>query len=109
MALRGRGTAGGQATREAGHLYRRQGRLHGLTIYLATYWARSGVRVNTITLGGVESGQPAEFLTKATSRIPMGRMASPTDFQGALVYLCSDAAAFVTGANVVVDGGKTVW
>ena len=83
--------------------------LHGLTIYLSTYWARAGVRVNTITLGGVESGQPAEFLTKATSRIPMGRMASPTDFQGALVYLCSDAAGFVTGANLVVDGGKTVW
>jgi NAD(P)-dependent dehydrogenase (short-subunit alcohol dehydrogenase family) len=83
--------------------------LHGLTIYLATYWALAGVRVNTITLGGVESGQPAGFLAKATARIPMGRMARPHDFQGALVYLCSDAAAFVTGANLVVDGGKTIW
>jgi NAD(P)-dependent dehydrogenase (short-subunit alcohol dehydrogenase family) len=83
--------------------------LHGLTMYLATYWAGSGVRVNTISLGGVESGQPAEFLERAAQRIPMGRMAQPHDFQGALVYLCSDAAAFVTGANLVVDGGKTIW
>jgi len=83
--------------------------LHGLTIYLATYWADAGVRVNTITLGGVESGQPAGFLERATQKIPLGRMAQPHDFQGALVYLCSDAAAFVTGANLVVDGGKTIW
>lgn len=83
--------------------------LHGLTIYLAAYWADAGVRVNTITLGGVESGQPAEFLQRAVRKIPMGRMARPHDFQGALVYLCSDAAAFVTGANLVVDGGKTIW
>jgi NAD(P)-dependent dehydrogenase (short-subunit alcohol dehydrogenase family) len=83
--------------------------LHGLTLYLATYWAQSGVRVNTISLGGVESGQHAAFLERASSKIPMGRMAQPHDFQGALVYLCSDAAAFVTGANLVVDGGKTIW
>ena len=83
--------------------------LHGLTMYLATYWAKQGVRVNTITLGGVENAQPADFLERAAARIPMGRMAQPDDFQGALVYLCSDAAAFVTGANLVVDGGKTVW
>jgi NAD(P)-dependent dehydrogenase (short-subunit alcohol dehydrogenase family) len=83
--------------------------LHGLTLYLATYWAQAGVRVNTITLGGVENGQPAAFIERATARIPMGRMAQPHDFQGALVYLCSDASAFVTGANLVVDGGKTIW
>jgi NAD(P)-dependent dehydrogenase (short-subunit alcohol dehydrogenase family) len=83
--------------------------LHGLTLYLATYWAEVGIRVNTISLGGVESGQPAAFLARAAARIPLGRMAQPHDFQGALVYLCSDAAAFVTGANLVVDGGKTIW
>ncbi len=83
--------------------------LHGLTIYLATYWADRGVRANTITLGGVENGQPSAFLERAASRIPLQRMAQPHEFQGALVYLCSDAAAFVTGANLVVDGGKSVW
>ena len=83
--------------------------LHGLTIYLAAYWASVGVRVNTITVGGVENGQPAGFLARAADRIPMGRMAQPADFQGALVYLCSDAASFVTGANLVVDGGKSIW
>lgn len=83
--------------------------LHGLTIYLATYWAHAGVRVNTITLGGVEYGQPADFLARAASRIPKGRMALPHEFQGALAYLCSDASSFVTGANLVVDGGKSVW
>ena len=67
------------------------------------------MRVNTISLGGVENGQPAAFIERATARIPMGRMAQSHDFQGALVYLCSDAAAFVTGANLVVDGGKTIW
>jgi len=83
--------------------------LHGLTLYLATYWADAGVRVNTITLGGVQSGQPATFMERAAARIPLGRMALPHEFQGALVYLCSDASSFVTGANLVVDGGKCVW
>jgi NAD(P)-dependent dehydrogenase (short-subunit alcohol dehydrogenase family) len=83
--------------------------LHGLTMYLATYWAAAGVRVNTITVGGVENGQPGEFLARAASRIPMGRMGLPHEYQGALVYLCSDASSFVTGANLVVDGGKSVW
>lgn len=83
--------------------------LHGLTLYLATYWAGAGVRVNTISLGGVENAQPREFLDRAASRIPMGRMALPHEFQGALVYLCADASSFVTGANLVVDGGKSVW
>ena len=83
--------------------------LHGLTIYLSTYWAHLGVRANTITVGGVQNGQPADFLERAASRIPMNRMALAHEFQGALVYLCSDAAAFVNGANLVVDGGKSVW
>ena len=83
--------------------------LHGLTLYLATYWAQDGVRANTLSLGGVEQGQPAMFLERAEAKIPLGRMARPHDFKGALVYLCSDAASFVTGANVVVDGGKTIW
>jgi NAD(P)-dependent dehydrogenase (short-subunit alcohol dehydrogenase family) len=83
--------------------------LHGLTLYLATYWASAGVRVNTITVGGVENAQSPEFVDRAASRVPVGRMALAHEFQGALVYLCSDASSFVTGANLVVDGGKSVW
>lgn len=83
--------------------------LHGLTLYLATYWAPAGVRVNTLVLGGVENGQPADFLERAASRIPMARMARPDEFGGGLVYLLSDAASFVTGAELVVDGGKSAW
>ena len=83
--------------------------LHGLTIYLSTYWAHLGVRANTITVGGVQNGQPPDFLARAASRVPMNRMALSHEIQGALVYLCSDAASFVNGANLVVDGGKSVW
>ena len=83
--------------------------LHGLTLYLATYWADAGIRANTITVGGVENGQPREFLERAAARIPLGRMGLSHEFQGALVYLASDASSFVTGANLVVDGGKSVW
>jgi NAD(P)-dependent dehydrogenase (short-subunit alcohol dehydrogenase family) len=83
--------------------------LHGLTIYLATYWADCGVRANTLTLGGVENGQPVEFVDRAAQRVPLGRMARQTDFAGALVLLCSDESEFMTGANLVVDGGKSTW
>lgn len=83
--------------------------LHGMTLYLSTYWAAAGVRVNTLVLGGVENGQPADFLERAASRIPLGRMARPEEFGGGLVYLLSDAASFVTGSELVVDGGKSAW
>jgi NAD(P)-dependent dehydrogenase (short-subunit alcohol dehydrogenase family) len=80
-----------------------------LTRYLATYWARDGVRVNTLTLAGVWNDQAPEFLDAFASRSPMGRMLDANEALGAVVFLASDASSYVTGSNVVVDGGWSAW
>lgn len=82
--------------------------LIGLTRYLATYWAASGVRVNAISPGGVYKGQSEEFVSRLTDLIPMGRMARSEEYHGAIQFLCSDASAYMTGQNIVIDGGRSV-
>jgi NAD(P)-dependent dehydrogenase (short-subunit alcohol dehydrogenase family) len=81
----------------------------GLTKHLATYWVDKGIRVNTLTPGGTESGQNDEFKSRYSSRIPMNRMAKAQEVVGALLYLASDASSYVTGQNIIVDGGLSVW
>ncbi len=83
--------------------------LIGLTRYLATYWADAGVRVNAISPGGVYNNQPDDFVQRLSSLIPMGRMADFDEWQGAILFLVSDASSYVTGVNLVIDGGRSVW
>jgi NAD(P)-dependent dehydrogenase (short-subunit alcohol dehydrogenase family) len=81
--------------------------LLGLTRYLATYWSSSNIRVNAISPGGVFNGQPEVFLSKLKQLIPLERMANRDEYQGAILFLCSDASSYMTGSNLVIDGGRS--
>lgn len=83
--------------------------LIGLTRYLATYWAAQGVRCNALCPGGVENNQDAHFLKEVCARIPMGRLARADEYQGALLFLLSEASSYMNGAVISVDGGRTAW
>jgi NAD(P)-dependent dehydrogenase (short-subunit alcohol dehydrogenase family) len=83
--------------------------LIGLTRYLATYWADRGVRSNAISPGGVYAGQPEEFVKRLSNLIPLGRMAREDEYGAAIVFLCSDASSYMTGQNLIIDGGRSTW
>lgn len=83
--------------------------LIGLTKYTATYWAQDGIRCNALCPAGIENGQDDEFIVKLTNLVPMGRMATKDEYQSTVLYLVSDASAYMTGATVIVDGGRTCW
>jgi NAD(P)-dependent dehydrogenase (short-subunit alcohol dehydrogenase family) len=83
--------------------------LLGLTRYLATYWAEKGVRVNAICPGGVRTQQDPAFVERLTNLIPLARMADPNEYKSAVAFLVSDASSYMTGATIVIDGGRTAW
>jgi NAD(P)-dependent dehydrogenase (short-subunit alcohol dehydrogenase family) len=83
--------------------------LLGLTRYLATYWSEQGVRSNALCPAGVYNGQPEDFVVKLSDLVPLRRMANVDEYRGAILFLCSEASSYMTGAVLVVDGGRTCW
>jgi len=83
--------------------------IYGLSRYLATYWANNNVRVNTLTLGGVFNNQDKEFLDEYHKKVPLGRMAKSEEYGGAIIFLLSSASSYMTGTNMIMDGGLSAW
>lgn len=83
--------------------------LVGLTKYVATYWCKQGVRCNALSPGGIFNNQNKEFVKRVINLIPMDRMANIDEYQGAVQFLCSEASSYMTGQNIVIDGGRSIW
>ena len=83
--------------------------LIGLTRYLASYWNKQGIRVNALSPGGVKNNQNDVFLTRINELIPLGRMARRDEYKSAVQFLCSEASSYMTGQNIIIDGGRSIW
>ena len=83
--------------------------LIGLTKYLATYWPDKNIRCNALSPGGVLNKQGSEFLSKVKMQIPLKRLANRSEYRSAVQFLCSDASSYMTGQNIIIDGGRSIW
>lgn len=86
-----------------------KGAILALAKYLATYWAGKNIRVNVLSPGGIENKQEQSFINDYISRVPLNRMGKADELIGALLFLASDSSSYVTGQNIVVDGGLSAW